>query len=50
MLYHCAIFDKILRQNIKENMDKEKKNIRIICVKAPKVLVPFLKMFIKKDD
>jgi len=31
-------------------MEKEKKsNIRIICVKAPKWSVPFIKMFYKKD-
>lgn len=30
-------------------MEKEKKsNIKIICIKAPKWSVPFLKMFYKK--
>jgi hypothetical protein len=33
-------------------MEKEKKqsNIKIICVKAPKWTVPFLKMFYKNDE
>lgn len=36
---------------IKDIMEKEKKsNIRIICVKAPRWTVPFLKMFYKKED
>lgn len=31
--------------------EKEKKsNIKIICVKAPKWMVPFLKMFYKKEN
>ena len=32
-------------------MEKEKKsNIRIICIKAPKWAVPFLKIFYKKNS
>jgi len=32
-------------------MEKEKKsNIKIICIKAPRWMVPFLRLFHKKDN
>jgi len=36
---------------INDIMEKEKKsNVKIICIKAPRFFVPFLKMFYKKKN
>ena len=31
-----------------ETKDSKNKNIKIICIKAPKMMRPFLKLFVKK--
>ena len=51
MIKNHQFCDKIKIPFIHNAMEKEKKsNIKIICIKAPKWSVPFLKMFYKKKD